>query len=91
MPSPLSSAQFVATRTSPLLDQEPDALSNQTGSSNPQYQGDNSVLPLKADTFSTPDRTAAWQLPRASRGGNHLRVPHPYTKRTAGSTFSFSD
>ena len=62
------------------------AVKDQTGETNPVYQGPEDVVPLSASTLSSADRTTAWRLQRNLRSR-----PQPYSARTAGSIYKFND
>lgn len=83
--SVLNQVQF-PSRPSPFLHREFHGSSApiQTGSSRPHFGGSADVLPYSASTRTSAGASTAWRLPRDAND-----LPHPYSKNTSGSTYSF--
>lgn len=83
--SVLNQVQF-PSRPSPALHSEFHGSSGgiQTGTSRPQFHSESDVLPYSSTTRTSAGASTAWRLPR---GGDTL--PHPYSSKTARSTYSF--
>lgn len=87
MSNSMASMQFATHRQVHIgADEEYTMGENQTGKSNPKYQGPPDVAPLSAKTLSSADRVTAWRL---RRGGDE--PPQPYSARTAGSLYTFDE
>jgi hypothetical protein len=81
----MKSVQFATQHSVSIgADDEVGSNTHQTGAANPMYQGVPDVVPLSSKTMSSVDRTTAW---RNHRNGTSL--PQPYSKRNAGSIYSF--
>lgn len=87
MPASMRSHQFATTRLSLGAFGGDDTADdqNQMGAAHPVHQGTVDVTPLMTSTLGTVAQTTAW---RQHRGGS---LPQPYTKRNAGSVFSFTE
>lgn len=84
--SVLNQVQF-PSRPSPMFHQEFHGSNTpiQTGMAHPKsYYGPTDVLPYNSSTMNTAGSSTAWRLPR-----NQYTLPHPYSKNTYRSTYTF--
>lgn len=88
MPESMRSVQFATAQHRGVSigawDDDSTANVDQTGAANPVHQGPIDVTPLSAKNMSSIDRATAW---RNRRSGDSL--PQPYSRRNAGSLYSF--